>query len=260
MTTAKREKVLDKIRKLMASAGNNPSAAEAAVAASFAQKLMLEHNIEMTDVQFVELRESDPVRSFFVDPEDLGLPSKKVRVAWSERLAAAVLRAHTCEMILAAKGNGFTVVGRKQDAEVAIFVYHYLYQLCEALTKRGYAEQWRKAEKAGNVTLARGFKESFRMGFVLEVSKRYKEMRARVQDEMLSRGVALVHLAATEKEVEEFMENLAKAGATETGRAVTGRLRSHEEGYRQGREAGSRVDLGRKGVRPPREGPAGLLG
>lgn len=242
MSDARREKMLDKVRKMMAKAGNNPSAEEAQVAAAMAQRLMLEHNITMTDVAFIELKQTEPVRPFTVHADSLGFDRKKTWVAWSEDLAQAVLLAHTCEMIIIPGSNSFIAVGRKSDVEIALFMYHYLHALCDTLTHRGYAVEYKRATRSRDVRHARGFKEAFRRGFVHGVAQQYREMKKKVEDEMKGRGVALVRIDETAAEVRAVTESMSRT-AYALSRDVV-----HGSGYRQGREAGEKVNLSTNGV------------
>ncbi len=75
---ASNEKILEKIRKVLAKANNNPSAEEAETAMLIAQRIMVENNLCMDDVI---LTEGSEIKKEAVEVT----MSDKMRLAWCEK-------------------------------------------------------------------------------------------------------------------------------------------------------------------------------
>jgi hypothetical protein len=244
MTEDRKQKVLDKIRKLMAKADPERGATkeEAASFAAKAAALLEEHKLSMTDVEFLEMQTTDPVREWYVDHTELGLKTKRTRQAWSQTLAAAVARAHGCEILVHRGVNNFTLVGRQQDAEVATYMYHYLFTVASTTARRAYGAHYRQCEREGRVWAARGFHESFLTAFVYEVARRYRERK-----EERGTGTALIRLDQEAAAVKDFLDSTYGANR-KSARALTHKVRN-AAGVEAGRMAGRNVNLTNTGVK-----------
>ena len=95
-----REKIVDKIRKLKAhaeSAETIGSEAEAQAFAAAMQRLMNEHTVTMTDIEFKEYERDEPVDEWNIDYSKYDdIKVKSSRIAWIERLASIVAKAYHC--------------------------------------------------------------------------------------------------------------------------------------------------------------------
>jgi Protein of unknown function (DUF2786) len=84
------EKIIDRIRKLLELAGNNPNENEALSAMEMATRLMAEHNIEMATVEAEKNKDSDPA----VEQE---FKSAEFRHKWGRVVWGAVARLNFCK-------------------------------------------------------------------------------------------------------------------------------------------------------------------
>lgn len=120
------EKVLEKIKKLFALAENNPSEEEAKSAALMAQKLMVENDIAMWEVEGVDLNKKEEIGE-----EEVDVPAKK----WKYTLAHIVADNFRVKFFLRGKGT-FIFYGHKTDAKIAIETFKYLFNTGDKLGKR----------------------------------------------------------------------------------------------------------------------------
>ena len=141
------ERIIEKIRKCLALANNNPSEEEAKAAALQAQKLLAKYNISMADVTELEqeVEEIVEVATWFKDIV------KGVARAWKYELADIVARNFRCKHFFYGK-RAVVFYGHKTDAEAASEVYKYLFsmgdRLANRVTYRVLREYHRKGESA----------------------------------------------------------------------------------------------------------------
>ncbi len=111
---------LEKIRKLLALAGNNTSAAEAASALAKAQKLAADHGISLTEVGDGETT---------TGTNGIEHRAIKTREALHERLAEILTKEHFGVQMIISTGGGRSllyIVGNPGQVELASYVYVYL--------------------------------------------------------------------------------------------------------------------------------------
>jgi len=205
------QKVLSTLQKLLAKARSAEELGNEHEAHAFMAKvheLPEKHKLEMSDLE----AQDEPIKLHLVDPERLGLPKKPRRMLWEAQLAAIVARAHYCDIILA-KGNTFYLVGRRTDRMVAEYMFGYLVSVANQLADKAYTQHFYKCRDAGDVTLARGFRANFLLGFVYRINERYEE-EAQAQRQQYARNNphALIHLSRETALVKQVMDDLTKQG------------------------------------------------
>ena len=132
---AKRDKILDRVKKLLAlSTSSNVN--EAANAAAAAQRLMLEHKlteIDVSDIQDDEGMNATWTARIF----ELSLGASGFSSRWKFVLVTAVARAFFCEAVGLRVGQRrkVRIVGRKEDVEIAARVFRYLHAEINRLAK-----------------------------------------------------------------------------------------------------------------------------
>lgn len=114
-----REQLMEKVSKLLALAGNNPSEAEANAAYAKAQKLIAEYNLNMDE--FSEKKE-EIVMMPCVHPKNKGYRTK---------LAVIIGRNFRCRVMMC--GNTVNFVGYKTDAEVCVQIFNHAYKVSNKL-------------------------------------------------------------------------------------------------------------------------------
>jgi len=140
-----REQLMNKVNKLLALAGNNPSQEEANAAYLKAQELIAEYNLNMDEFSG---QRDEIVMMPATHPSNNG---------YRTTLAMILAKNFRCRVIMS--GNQVNFIGYKTDAEVCVQVFNHAY----AVSRRAGARLERQARKEGRST--RGVANSYWMGF-----------------------------------------------------------------------------------------------
>lgn len=147
------EKIVAKIQKLFALAGNNPSEQEAAAALLKAQVLLAKYNLSQADV------EDEGVKEW---KHEL-LISKVSKGAYTNWLGAVIIKSFGCKNILLWRGSQqkIAIMGRSADAHAALNALNFAYKILrkkgnQAVREAGYAIGERGSTMIFN-TYASGF-------------------------------------------------------------------------------------------------------
>ena len=151
LTDEQREKMMDKIRKILKLAQDNPSMEEGLSAALQAQKLMAKYNIHKEDVELEEIK--DEIGSVFTDQKH-----NSSLHTWRKSLAMIIARNFRCKCYM----NGQDVVfrGYISDAKIAKDIFMSLYAIGDRLGSKAYMDQ------LTNTGSGKGAYNSFVMGFL----------------------------------------------------------------------------------------------
>lgn len=240
MTT---DKILDKLRKLKAHAESAEAIGSEAEAQAFADKInamLLEHNLELSDLEFEALEEEQPVDREYVDLRRHGIKSKKVRTAWAERLASIVARANFCRVIVQPGSNNFWLVGRREHRAVAEYLIVTLTRAAEEISRKEHARySWEVYKRDKSTYAARGFREAFLQAFVMRLFDRLEARRRATVVET----TALVRVDRETRAVDDFMDQLKKNKTVRSGSSLQRSTGSHAEGVRRGRAAADAANL-----------------
>ena len=157
MTTAekeklKMEKIIEKIEKLFALAGNNPNENEAIAAAARAQELMAKYNLEMADLGTSEKKEELGTEMF-----------EGGRGKWRYQLAVIIARNFRCKTWLLGKNVVF--LGYKNDAKIALQTFTFIYKTGMTLAGRVYAEHQKLGKSTKKVL------NTYYLGFLHGISE-----------------------------------------------------------------------------------------
>lgn len=193
LTAEQREKMIEKIRKTLALAKDNPSMEEGLAAALKAQKLMHKYNIHEEEVSLEEIK--DEISSIFTEQKhDSHLK------AWRKQLAVLVANNFRCKCYMSGKDVVFR--GYTNDAQIALEVYLTLYRIGDKL-----ARKTRKEEKeAAGSNSGKGLYNSFIVGFLTGLKEGFDEQCTAL-------------MIVVPKEVEEEFEAFSKEHLEE-GKAV----------------------------------------
>jgi len=177
---------LNRIRKLLALANNNPSVEEAASATSMALKLMRRHNIEEVDLIQKELRNTDNV----VCKLTIVRPVYREQMAlWFNILVTGVGRTMDCHTSIYRDGSGLYMAfhGYKADTEVADWLVSYLHRQIEALTDIAWTDAATRIKeekyRAPWASERTRMKNSYRHGMVNVILDRVREVYAKASPE-----------------------------------------------------------------------------
>lgn len=232
--TEMRDKMLDKVKKLLALAGSS-NVNEAAAAAEAAQRLMFQYRITSADIA-VQTGEESAI----VDRDILADLGQKAPTNWQVTLLNAISRANFCRLIITRssrwRAGRLQVYGTDEDVQAV----HYLF-LAVANQLHSLCETWARLEK---LRMGHGpstsMRNSFRVGGAATVAERV--LAARRSEEQKVRttaapdSTALVLLNRTENRVEEFIrEKFARTTHYKTSGP------SDYTSFRAGKEAGHLV-------------------
>jgi hypothetical protein len=244
------EKIIDKLKKIHAMSEGAAAIGNEKEAQAFAEmfeKLLTRHKLDMSDIDFTTLEKEEPVGEHHIDfdkhPE---FKVKKSPVQWQTILAKIVADAHYCQIVRFTGSNTFYLVGRKSDTEVAEYAIITLIRAADKIARKEDGAFYRKClREDGHTQRARGYRDSFLLGFINRLKERYDEAR---RDPNASTSMALVRISRERKAVEDFMKSLREAGET---RSMVSRKKwsGNREGNRRGREVADSVNLGGKAIK-----------
>lgn len=249
-----REKIIDRVVKMLALAASTTSPHEAGLAAERAGKLIDDYEIDEAELRVLEPnRRNEPIeKRMRVE----GTASRK-RITWVSTLAWAVTERFKCHWYYTGGGT-VTLFGRQSACQAASYTLEYLYREVNRLADAARADSMERS--------VRSWKNSFRMGAASAIARRMRELTpterpagpgtAHVGRKMHEAGVpedhspesrsqALVLLKADHAEVDAAYEKFAEetwgkrrsSGWSNGGNIIT-------SGYSAGQSAGNRVSLG----------------
>lgn len=146
---APREKLMDRIRKLLALAGNNPNREEAQLALCKAQEMLVAQGLGLRDL---DQEEESPSAQWFGEVGASCPP-------WLGALCCLIAENFRCEAITFARGRKrrLRICGLPQDLEVALYVMH----AAEGVAER----EWQIFKKSNELARGKARKNSFMLGF-----------------------------------------------------------------------------------------------
>jgi hypothetical protein len=133
--TKDKDAIIERVRKILALAGNNSNEAEAMVAAEKAQALLAEHNLSIADVT----KKSGKVDDGFIVDEELSTDA----YPWRRKIAYMVARLYFSAYFFQPDKRGKTMydvhcfVGARHNIEVAKLMFHYLHTTVDRLAREG---------------------------------------------------------------------------------------------------------------------------
>lgn len=204
----KREQIIEKIKKIMALAQNNPNENEALAATLKAQKMMAEFHVEEKDL-------GDDVTESNIDEMIVKLSGKTQK--WRIALAQTLAKNFRCRLYLI-DGN-VTFYGYVEDIQICSEVFRSLYVIGSKLSDKA------KREARKQYGTASGVRNAFCLGFVAGIKK-----------ELEKQCTAL--MVITPKEVNESFEEKTKHMKSKSASIKANTNSSaYNEGYQAGRDA-----------------------
>ena len=251
------ERALDKIRKIKAMMEGAKSEGEAQTFAAMMQRMMLQHNIDMTDIEVERMEAEEPVEEHWFNPDGRDAKSKRTRSYWIEDLAAIIARAHFCDIAVNERTNNIMLIGRKSNIEVAEFMVVTLARLVHKMALREWWKEWRR--RGGDESYERnravrgellGFRPAYVKSFTQRLAERYAEERRKATQGPDVTSTALVRVNRAEAATKAFMADKFKD--SKPAKEITKfKDTTHAAGWRAGREAANAIDLGAGGKAVP---------
>ncbi len=245
---------MDKIKKLhlhAESAKAIGSDKEAQAFATMVNQLLNKHRLELTDIEFETERKNEPVDSAeipFWEHGDQFRGNKKAwrekskRSEWTEKLAMVVAQAHSCRILVVDRSNRLFIVGTKTNRQITEYVLITLMRAAEKISWFEYMKFFYESKDRGDVTVARGFRHSWLIGFISRISERFAEEKAK----MGSSGTALVRYDRAAADVADWISGNARDARRVPARSTHNQRRPNcrtQEGRRH-ESRGQRGDLG----------------
>lgn len=224
-------KIAERIRRLLALTASS-NVHEAAAAAAEAQRLMQAHKLSAADV---EAEDGNKI-------SELPLGSQGYMAPWKFSLVTNVARAFFCEVIALRlrSRRKIRVIGRKNDAEVAIGVFNYLVKEIDRLADED-AEHYmaRSMIESGAIDI-RTYKEKFREGAAMGVTNRLKQETAAFTT---SSETALAVVNKSKDELRDYLKS--KYGASKTVEQKKPDSIAAEEAFLRGYDRGANIAVPR---------------
>lgn len=227
------------------------STTEAEAFAGMINKLLIDHELNASDLDYARADALDPVIEVETNLHKYEIPRKKTRVAWQESLAKIVSKAHLCTFLISTGSNTITFVGTKSHATVAEYVYGTLVPVIVRMAKKENEKYERECIAKGDRSLHHGFKAAWINAFVQRIAERLDEVRKTAIKETAevtgSESMALMRLDGALVKTRAYIDD--KFGKKRRyASALHSRDGQHPVGKARGREAANRVTLGQKGM------------
>lgn len=211
MTTMNKEKLMEKVQKLLALAGNNPSQEEANAAYLKAQKLIAQYNLDMTQV------------GEEVDKIVTKLATHRGNCGYRTKLAVVLAENFRCQAMM--HGNTVMFIGYEADVEICTDVFNHAYSVIYYKTNK------LEAEARANFGTAKGVTNSYAYGFIQGVKE--------VLDEQCTALMIVVP-----EEVKDYVNNRSSKKPYKGGMRDTGfNSKAYASGFADGKE-----HMGRKHI------------
>lgn len=250
---------------------------EAQAFASLLQRLLLEHDLSMSDIEYTAKDET--IEKLYVDFgkfDEGGVKTRPRRVPWMEALARLLAPAFNCKPLAVRGSSAPCFVGRTADLQVLEYVYVVLVRTAEDLSGREAKTFRRRMKRTCSVCehglswherreviihftgdedpeelftdhpfkdslrKAHGFRRSFLNGFIKRLDERLTEERARVLKEAAAGGQALMRIDNALVRVNEWAEANLKIRNLA---GLSNKWRHNEEGDQRGRAVANNVKL-----------------
>ncbi len=242
MGTVEIQKLKDKMQKLLNHATSAETIGNQAEAEAFMKKLnklCMQHKIAMAEVQAFDPQNSDEsIKDEMVDLYEEGLPITNRRQHIVEQLARTVAEANNCTFLVQRGSNNIYFVGRDQDRRFAIQMFSYAWKTMLADCHKEQTKTYHHFKKLGMLDQAKGFRASFKKGFVFAIEDRLEEAKEEVRQTTDEETFALITVASMVA-VTEYVNNKYSSKASR----VRGQRGHNEHGYSAGQKSGSRVGL-----------------
>lgn len=249
-----KQKVLDKLIKLQAARNSEAELGNSEAAEAFAgmiNKMLLEHELNPSDLEYARATDRDPVIEVPVNFGAHKMKPAKVRVAWQERLASIVANAHLCKFLVRLHSNQIIFVGTKSHAVVAEYVYGTMVPLIEKMSKKAEVKYWHETGCGrGENNAAKGYRSAWIDSFITRIFQRFEEAKkAAIQSTtVLSSSTGLMRLDGALVKAQTYIDDKFSGRAVKSAGALNFRSRNHEDGRAAGREAANSIVLGQRGL------------
>lgn len=231
-SNAKRDALIERIRKLQRmTTERGASESEAMTAAAFAARLITEHGVEQS-----ELSLRMDAKSCIKD----SLISINAKEACWQKIAVGVERLYGTICWLESKKEDLYELGFETEITSLVF-YGFPLDVAASIATTAMISVALDTELASAKRKAKGWKQSFEIGFCERVNERLREMRARASEAFRNASKGALVVVKEQVVREEFDKLGQKLYRTRPQNTV-----KDQAGYAAGQAAGARVGLDSK--------------
>lgn len=229
-------KKLKKLKKLYEGAKKINSEGEAAAAASAIQRLLVEYNLSMEEV---ESSISKDERKDAVEEEKAsGFTYKSIGGQWEYRLAYICCKYNFCKCFMFGSSyKNLLLIGKKENLEIVKWLREMLSERFVEISN----EKWKEYKKTEEYLLQPAiskdrFQRGFLMGCVAGIDEKMKEIaeRDKREDEVYSSKVTALTLR-NNTDIDEFIANKYSKVKYTKNRAAAGTASARNMGYKVGK-------------------------
>ena len=229
-----RERLIGRIRKLQAlNEGRGATPEEAAGAAAKVQAMLFEHNLSLSDVATGEPEEAEPYGK-----TDYELGANRNTVQWKRTLLYGIAKTNFCMAVTQSGKTTMTLIGKKSNIEVVVYLYLYLSREVERLAK-----EETKTVLAGKAA----YQTSFCRGAANTIYHRLKAERQRAETVATHYGTAKATSNALilRNADADLQAAILKIYGAPLRTAFTRSSIGNHDGYQAGKAAGQSISINR---------------
>lgn len=227
---SEKENIVRKIQGLLALAGDgNPNEAESKTAMLQARRLMMKHNIEMSEVEKEFNKQKDitsKVKWF-----------KRALKLWEKQLGSVIAQNFRCKMYYY-ESRGLAFYGFEDDIQMAMEVYEFALNVMDFHAKEHVEIYYIKSREEKDRATTKRVKESYYFGFVQGVKDMFKK-----QTEEMKQEYGLVVLELVPVEVKNAYEDYSKGFSRTRASQNSTRYNMDSNSFNSGRERGSKLNV-----------------
>jgi len=236
---AEKETILEKIKKLQAmeeSAAEVGNDHEAAAFAAKVQQLLLQHKLDMSELDDFDITDDIKIDEEYYDWDDAGIPYSRKRSHWLTYLGSYVAQYNGCRILTIKGSNNIVIVGSDESRSIVGYILSVLARFGKNSCEKAYRKEYYKAKKEGTEYMMKGFKRAFLSAYVRTIGNRLREANKEQLAEVSERG--LMVLDAEEQALKEFMDamSLGKGSGFRQSKNLAGAL--------AGAQAGEEANIG----------------
>jgi Protein of unknown function (DUF2786) len=210
------EKIVNRVRKALALANDNPSDEEAHTAMLLAQKMLARHGLTLKDVE----GEQEGLKK--VVEKSVTEPSGRIPW-WKKQLVMVIAENFKCKAFKSGKYQSTLVMfGLEEDVEIAEAVYKYAETIVDKLAKSYVGKLYRQGKSTS------GVRNEYILGFLTGLRDKFEEQVAQN-----NWGLVLVTDALVEQHYSDKKLRKGSSGGIQPG--FSGNAEARAEGYNQGK-------------------------
>lgn len=242
-----RSRLIRKLQKLKAQSEGEAAIGNTAAAETFAavlNRMLLEHELRPSDLEYQRDHASEPIIELHVDFASHGLEAKRARQAWQESLASVVARNHLCRILIRPRSNSVWFVGTRPHALVAEYTYGVLVKAAWDMSLRELLRYRKEVRRTGQgPSAAYGFRAAWLDAFINRIDERLQQQLNSSVHEFataaagtMSQTTALLRIDVAKQRVDDYLD--AKFGRKHS---YAGALNGGRKGHAVGRARGSQA-------------------